>query len=73
MPWIHSKEDIRKVKLLDLQAFMAAQGKTRTAQLLRSLLVRLYDAAIENAIASINIAKKLPSVGYQPPTRTLRS
>ena len=72
LPWPHSKEDIRNVKLLDLQAFMAAQGKTRTAQLLRSLLVRMYDAAIENTIALINIAKKLPSVGYKPaPTRTL--
>lgn len=72
LPWPHSSINIRKIRLLDLQQFMLAQGNTRTAQMLRALLVRMYDAAIENAVASVNIARKLPPVNYSaPPTRTL--
>lgn len=72
LPWPQSAIDIRKIKLLDLQQFMLTQGATRTAQMLRALLVRMYDAAIENAVASVNIARKLPPVNYSaPPTRTL--
>ncbi len=72
LPWPHSSINIRKIRLLDLQQFTLAQGNTRTAQMLRALLVRMYDAAIENAVTSVNITIKLPPVNYSaPPTSTV--
>lgn len=72
LPWPKSSIDIKKIKLLDLQNLLNPLGNTRTAQMLRSLFVRIYDAALENSIVSINIARKLPKIDYSPnQTRTL--
>lgn len=72
LPWAYAKRDIRKVPLQELQEFLNAKGKTRTATMLRNFFVDMYEKAVDYGIVSRNIAKKLSSVGYKAaPTRTL--
>lgn len=72
LPWAYAKRDIRKVPLQELQEYLNAKGKTRTATMLRNFFVDMYEKAVDYGLVSQNIAKKLAPVGYKAaPTRTL--
>lgn len=72
LPWVYAKRDIRKVPMQELQKFLNAKGKTRTATMLRNFFVDMYEKAVDYGLVFQNIAKKLAPVGYKAaPTRTL--
>ena len=65
IPWGCSKKDIRKIQLKELQTFLNSKGKTRTAELLRSAFVDIYEKAVDYSLVSKNIAAKLAPIGYK--------